>query len=130
MFRTARVLIVDDSAMMRRVTRQRLHELGCSELVEADGGDAAWALLQAWPFDFVVTDWEMPGLSGIQLLHRIRADARLARLPVVVVTARAGREGLAEAIRAGASGYLPKPYSAGALGERIRRFLRGGVAAP
>ena len=87
-----KILIVDDFSTMRRIVKNLLNDLGFANTTEADDGKTAWPMLQAGDFDFVVTDWNMPGMTGIELLKSIRADARLAKLPVLMVTAEAQRD--------------------------------------
>ncbi len=126
-------LVVDDFSTMRRIVRNLLKELGYTNVDEAEDGNAALAKLRAEPFDFVVSDWNMPNMTGIELLRAIRADAALKHLPVLMVTAEAKKENIIEAAQAGASGYVVKPFTAGTLGEKLNKIFKTmgavGVAA-
>lgn len=116
-------LIVDDFSTMRRIIRNLLKELGYSNVDEAEDGDSAWNKLKSSEFNFVISDWNMPGRDGLSLLKLIRADASLAKLPVLMVTAEAKKENIIEAAQAGASGYIVKPFSASTLDEKINKIL-------
>lgn len=116
-------LVVDDFSTMRRIVRNLLKELGYNSVEEAEDGNAALAKLKRESFDFVITDWNMPGMDGLQLLQAIRADAGLAPLPVLMVTAEAKRENIIAAAQAGASGYIVKPFTAATLDEKIGKIL-------
>ncbi|MDM4770777.1 chemotaxis response regulator CheY [Solimonas sp. SE-A11] len=125
-----KILIVDDFSTMRRIVKNLLADLGYTNTTEADDGKSAWPLLQAGDFEFVVTDWNMPGMTGIDLLKNIRADARLAKLPVLMVTAEAQRDQIIEAAKAGVNGYIIKPFTAVTLKEKIDKiFQRAAEAA-
>ena len=119
-----KILIVDDFSTMRRIVKNLLGDLGYGNTTEADDGKTAWPLLQAGEFDFVVTDWNMPGMTGIDLLKNIRGDARLAKLPVLMVTAEAQREQIIEAAKAGVNGYIIKPFTAVTLKEKIDKIFQ------
>ena len=119
-----KILIVDDFSTMRRIVKNLLNDLGYSNTTEADDGKTAWPLLQAGEFDFVVTDWNMPGMTGIDLLKSIRGDARLAKLPVLMVTAEAQRDQIIEAAKAGVNGYIIKPFTAVTLKEKIDKIFQ------
>jgi two-component system chemotaxis response regulator CheY len=118
-----RFLVVDDFSTMRRIVRNLLKELGHTEVEEADDGNVALARLKAEKFDFVVSDWNMPNMTGIDLLKAIRADAKLKHLPVLMVTAEAKKENIVEAAQAGASGYVVKPFAVATLDEKISKIL-------
>jgi two-component system chemotaxis response regulator CheY len=125
-----RILIVDDFSTMRRIVKNLLNDLGYTNTAEAEDGQSALNLLRAQPFDFVVTDWNMPGMTGIELLKAIRADAKLAKLPVLMVTAEAKREQIVEAAQAGVNGYIIKPFTAETLKDKLAKiFERLGIAA-
>ena len=127
-----RFLVVDDFSTMRRIVRNLLKELGHTDAEEADDGTVALARLKAEKFDFVISDWNMPNMTGIDLLKAIRADAALKHLPVLMVTAEAKKENIVEAAQAGASGYVVKPFTAATLDEKINKILtkiKGEVAA-
>jgi two-component system chemotaxis response regulator CheY len=125
-----KILIVDDFSTMRRIVKNLLHDLGYTNTHEADDGKTAWPLLQAGDYEFVVTDWNMPGMTGIDLLKAIRGEARLAALPVLMVTAEAQRDQIIEAAKAGVNGYIIKPFTAVTLKEKLDKiFARLAEAA-
>jgi two-component system chemotaxis response regulator CheY len=124
-----RILIVDDFSTMRRIVKNLLNDLGFSNTAEAEDGNAALAALRASKFDFVVTDWNMPGMTGIELLKEIRADASLAKMPVLMVTAEAKREQIIEAAQAGVNGYIIKPFTAATLQEKLTKIFERLEAA-
>lgn len=116
-------LIVDDFSTMRRIIRNLLKELAFTNADEAEDGIAALAKLRDGNFDFVVSDWNMPNMTGIELLKAIRADAALKHLPVLMVTAEAKKENIIEAAQAGASGYVVKPFTAAVLEEKLNKIF-------
>lgn len=119
-----KILIVDDFSTMRRILRNLLKELGFLNIEEAiDGQDALNKLRQVGNFEFVVTDWNMPNMSGIELLRAIRTDTALKHLPVLMVTAEAKRENIITAAQAGASGYVVKPFSVATLDEKLKKIF-------
>ncbi len=125
-----RILIVDDFSTMRRIIKNLLGDLGYTNTAEADDGSTALVALAQGNFDFVVTDWNMPGTTGIELLRAIRADERLKTLPVLMVTAESKREQIIEAAQAGVNGYVIKPFTAQTLEEKLGKiFERLGAAA-
>ena len=115
-----KILVVDDFATMRRIIRNLLKELGFNNVDEAEDGVNALAKLRADRFDFVVSDWNMPNMTGIDLLRNIRSDAQLKDLPVLMVTAEAKKENIIAAAQAGASGYVVKPFTAATLDEKLK----------
>ncbi|MDD5384871.1 MAG: chemotaxis response regulator CheY [Gallionella sp.] len=119
-----RFLVVDDFSTMRRIVRNLLKELGFLNVQEAEDGVDALAKLRADEFDFVVSDWNMPNMTGIDLLREIRADAKLKHLPVLMVTAEAKKENIIEAAKAGASGYVVKPFTAATLDEKLKKIFQ------
>ncbi|HHH48731.1 MAG TPA: chemotaxis protein CheY [Gammaproteobacteria bacterium] len=123
MDKNMKILIVDDFSTMRRIIKNLLRDLGFSNTQEADDGLTALPMLQAGGFDFLVTDWNMPGMQGIDLLKAVRADAELASLPVLMVTAEQKREQIIEAAQAGVNGYIVKPFTAQTLKEKIDKIF-------
>ena len=117
-------LVVDDFSTMRRIVRNLLKELGFTNVQEAEDGVEALIKLRADKFDFVVSDWNMPNMTGIELLREIRADASLKHLPVLMVTAEAKKENIIEAAKAGASGYVVKPFTAATLDEKLKKIFQ------
>ncbi|KLD73186.1 chemotaxis response regulator CheY [Xanthomonas campestris pv. phormiicola] len=130
MNKNMRILIVDDFSTMRRIVKNLLGDLGFTNTAEAEDGNSALAALRSAPFEFVVTDWNMPGMTGIDLLRNIRADDKLKHLPVLMVTAEAKREQIIEAAQAGVNGYIIKPFTAQTLQEKLGKiFERMGATA-
>ena len=123
MNKNMKILVVDDFSTMRRIVKNLLRDLGFSNTHEADDGTSAWPMLQNGDFDFVVTDWNMPGMTGIDLLKKIRADERLKSTPVLMVTAEAKRDQIVAAAQAGVNGYVVKPFTAAALKEKIEKIF-------
>ena len=122
-------LVVDDFSTMRRIIKNLLHDLGYTNGTEADDGTTALPLLKDGNFDFLITDWNMPGMPGLELLKLVRADARLGKMPVLMLTAEAKREQIVEAVQAGVSGYVIKPFTAVTLKEKIDKILAARAAA-
>ncbi|WP_373975877.1 chemotaxis response regulator CheY [Chitinibacter sp. SCUT-21] len=118
-----RFLVVDDFSTMRRIVRNLLKELGFTNVDEAEDGQVALHKLKNGQFEFVVTDWNMPNMTGIELLKAIRSDAQLKHLPVLMVTAEAKKENIIEAATAGASGYVVKPFTAATLDEKLKKIF-------
>lgn len=118
-----RILIVDDFSTMRRIVKNLLNDLGFTNTAEADDGTTALVELQKAKFDLVVTDWNMPGMPGIDLLKAIRADESLAKIPVLMVTAEAKREQIIEAAQAGVNGYVIKPFTAATLEDKLTKIF-------
>lgn len=116
-------LVVDDFSTMRRIVRNLLKELGFLNVDEAEDGAVALAKLTSEPFDFVVTDWNMPNMDGLTLLQKVRADPQLKHLPVLMITAEAKKENIVAAAQAGASGYIVKPFTAGTLNEKLSKIF-------
>lgn len=116
-------LVVDDFSTMRRIIKNLLHDLGYSNVTEADDGKTALPMLQAGSFDFLITDWNMPGMPGLELLKAVRADTRLSKMPVLMLTAEAKRDQIIEAAQAGVNGYVIKPFTAETLKEKLDKIL-------
>jgi len=116
-------LVVDDFSTMRRIVRNLLKELGYINADEAEDGAVALQKLKGGGFDFVVTDWNMPNMDGLQLLQAVRADPALQNLPVLMITAEAKKENIIAAAQAGASGYIVKPFTAATLGEKLAKIF-------
>ncbi len=123
MNKNMKILIVDDFSTMRRIVKNLLRDLGFNNTQEADDGLTALPMLKNGDFDFVVTDWNMPGMQGIDLLKHIRADAELKHLPVLMITAEAKREQIIEAAQAGVNGYIVKPFTAATLKEKLDKIF-------
>lgn len=120
-----KILVVDDFSTMRRIVRNLLVELGFTNTLiqEADDGENAIAMLRSTPFELVVTDWNMPNMTGIDLLRAIRAEPKLKGLPVLMVTAENNREQIIAAAQAGVNGYIVKPFTAATLEEKLGKIF-------
>lgn len=118
-----RFLVVDDFATMRRIVRNLLKDLGFNNVEEAEDGQDALTKLRASAFDFVISDWNMPHMDGLELLSEIRKDAALKAMPVLMVTAEAKKENIVAAAQAGASGYVVKPFTAATLEEKLSKIF-------
>jgi two-component system, chemotaxis family, chemotaxis protein CheY len=123
MDKNMKILVVDDFPTMRRIVRNLLKELGFSNVDEAEDGAAGLVRLRGGGFDFVISDWNMPNLDGLEMLKQIRGDAALAHLPVLMVTAESKKENIIAAAQAGASGYVVKPFTAATLDEKLQKIL-------
>ncbi len=116
-------LVVDDFSTMRRIIRNLLKELGYNNVDEAEDGSMALAKLKRENFDFIVSDWNMPVMDGLELLKAVRADPKLTHIPMLMVTAEAKKENIIAAAQAGASSYVVKPFTAATLDEKITKIL-------
>lgn len=123
MDKNIKILIVDDFSTMRRIIKNLLRDLGFTNTHEADDGTTALPMLKSGDYDFLVTDWNMPGMNGIELLKHVRSDEKLAALPVLMVTAEAKRDQIIEAAQAGVNGYVVKPFTAQVLKEKIEKIF-------
>jgi len=117
-------LVVDDFSTMRRIVRNLLKELGFTNVDEAEDGQVALHKLKNQHFDFIVSDWNMPNMTGIELLKAVRADQQIKHLPFMMITAEAKRENIIEAAMAGASGYIVKPFTAATLEEKMNKIFQ------
>ena len=118
-----KVLIVDDFSTMRRIIKNLLRDLGFNNTSEADDGNTALPMLKSGGYDFLITDWNMPGMTGIDLLKAVRNDPDMANLPVLLVTAEAKKEQIIEAAQAGVNGYIVKPFNVATLKEKIEKIF-------
>jgi two-component system chemotaxis response regulator CheY len=119
-----KILVVDDMVTMRRIVRNILKQLGFSNIDEAENGQEALQKLRADTFGFVVSDWNMPVMTGIDMLRAIRADEKLKTTPVLMVTAEAQQSNLVEAVQAGVNNYVVKPFTAETLQEKIAKIFK------
>jgi len=117
------ILVVDDFPTMRRIVRSLLKELGFTNVEEAEDGQEALDKLKSGDFEFVVSDWNMPNLDGLEMLKQIRADEAMKALPVLMVTAEAKKENIVAAAQAGANGYIVKPFTAATLEEKLNKIF-------
>lgn len=118
-----KILVVDDFSTMRRIIKNLLKELGLTNVVEADDGATALPILKAGGIEFLITDWNMPTMTGIDLLKHVRSDPNLRDIPVLMVTAEAKREQIITAAQAGVNGYVVKPFTAAVLKEKIDKIF-------
>lgn len=118
-----KILVVDDFSTMRRIIKNLLKDLGMTNVQEADDGQTALPILKEGGIDFLVTDWNMPGMTGIDLLKEVRSDPNLASMPVLMVTAEAKKEQIIAAAQAGVNGYVVKPFTAAVLKEKIDKIF-------
>ncbi len=118
-----KVLVVDDMSTMRRIVKNVLKQIGFSDLTEAENGQDALTKLKGGGFGLVVSDWNMPVMLGIDLLRALRADPELKNLPFLMVTAEAQNENIIEAVQAGVSNYVVKPFTAEALQGKLEKIL-------
>ena len=116
-------LVVDDFSTMRRIVRNLLKELGYTNAEEAEDGAVALQKLKGGVYDFVISDWNMPNMDGLQLLQAVRADPTLKHLPVLMITAEAKKENIIAAAQSGASGYIVKPFTAGTLNDKLVKIF-------
>ncbi|GAB2951615.1 MULTISPECIES: chemotaxis response regulator CheY [Aquaspirillum] len=119
-----RFLVVDDFSTMRRIIRNLLKELGFTNVDEAEDGTAALHKLKTQAYEFVISDWNMPNMTGIELLRAVRADPQIKHLPFLMITAEAKRENIIEAATAGANGYIVKPFTAAVLEEKLAKIFQ------
>ena len=117
-------LVVDDFSTMRRIVRGLLKEMGCDNIDEAEDGAVALNMLKAKPYDFVVSDINMPNMNGFDLLKAVKADDSLKHLPVLMVTAEARKEDIVLAAQSGAAGYIVKPFTKATLEEKVQKILQ------
>ena len=116
-------LVVDDFSTMRRIVRNLLKENGFDRVDEAEDGALAYQRLQQGGIDFVVTDWNMPNMDGLELVKKIRSTPALAQLPILMITAEAKRENIISAAQAGATGYIVKPFTAQILSDKLKKIF-------
>lgn len=120
-----RFLVVDDSSTMRRILRNSLKAVGFDDTLEAENGESALARLQTDKVDFVITDWNMPVMNGIELVAAMRNNAALKATPVLMVTTMAEKENILQAMQAGVTNYVVKPFDAATLKKKIDQILGG-----
>ncbi len=118
-----KILIVDDFSTMRRIIKNLMRDLGFNNTFEADDGTTALPMLKNGDYDFLVTDWNMPGMQGIDLLRAVRADPSMSTLPVLLVTAESKKDQIVMAAEAGVNGYIVKPFTAATLEEKIKKIF-------
>lgn len=123
MDKNMKILVVDDFATMRKVVRNLLKQVGYENIAEAEDGAIALRILKSQKVDFVISDWNMPNMNGLELLKAVRADGDLAKTPFLMVTAEALQENVIAAVKAGVSNYIVKPFTAEVLNEKINKIV-------
>jgi len=118
-----RILVVDDFSTMRKIIKNILRQLGFNNVVEADDGTTAWETLNRDNIDFIISDWNMPQMTGIELLRKVRASEEYATTPFLMVTAEAQQENIIEAVQAKVSNYIVKPFTPETLGQKIDKIF-------
>jgi two-component system chemotaxis response regulator CheY len=119
-----KILIVDDFATMRRILKNILKQLGFKSLVEADDGTTAWEVLEGQHIDLIISDWNMPKMTGLELLKKVRASDTYKKTPFLMVTAEAQKQNVIEAVQAGVSNYVVKPFTAEAISDKLEKILK------
>lgn len=119
-----RVLVVDDFATMRKVVRNMLRQLGVENVNEAENGDEAFRMVKAGNFGLIVSDWNMPVMTGLEFLKEVRADESTKSIPFLMVTAEALKENIIQAIQAGASNYIVKPFTPQVFEEKLGTIFK------
>ncbi|MEJ5363739.1 MAG: response regulator [Desulfosoma sp.] len=122
-YKDMKVLVVDDFATMRRIVKNILRELDFKEIVEAENGAAAVKILESQDIDLIVSDWNMPKMTGLDLLKWVRANEKTKNLPFLMVTAEAQKENVVEAVKAKVSNYIVKPFTAAVMAEKLAKIL-------
>ena len=120
-----KIIVVDDFSTMRRIIKNILRQLEFTNVQEADDGATAWPKIQSESFDLIITDWNMPKMSGLELLKNVRNDENLKATPVLMVTAEALKENIIEAVKAGVSHYIIKPFTAETMQEKLEKIFGG-----
>lgn len=124
-----KILVVDDMSTMRKIIKNMLGQIGFKNITEADDGASAWPLIQSAikegkPYEFIVSDWNMPQMSGLDLLKHIRETPGLEKLPFLMITAEAEQGNVVIAVKAGVSNFIVKPFSAQVLKEKIDKIFK------
>jgi two-component system, chemotaxis family, chemotaxis protein CheY len=123
MDRKIKILVVDDFSTMRRIVKNLLKQIGYENIEEAEDGQQAFSKLKDEKYQFVVSDWNMPNMTGIELLKSVRSDPDLKDLPFLMITAEAEKEKVVEAIKAGVNNYIIKPFTAEILKEKMNKIV-------
>jgi two-component system chemotaxis response regulator CheY len=122
--RNINILVVDDLSSMRRLVQSALNDLGYAKVTGVGDGQSAYSRLKAGSYDLLITDWEMPGMSGVDLVRKLRAEERTSKLPVLMISSITDSEQIAEAVQAGVSGYVMVPFTQANLKDKIDSVLR------
>ncbi|MDY6824206.1 MAG: chemotaxis response regulator CheY [Thermodesulfobacteriota bacterium] len=118
-----KILVVDDFSTMRRIVKNILKQLGFTNITEADDGTTAWEELQKNKFDLIISDWNMPKMTGLDLLKKVREDDQLKDIPFLMVTAEAQKQNVVEAVKAGVTNYIVKPFTAEGVTEKLEKIF-------
>jgi two-component system chemotaxis response regulator CheY len=121
--KSMRILVVDDFSTMRRIIKNILKQLEFNNVVDADDGSSAWEVLNKDKIDFVISDWNMPKMSGLELLKKVRNSEEFADLPFLMVTAEGQQENIIEAVQAGVSNYIVKPFTPETIEQKISKIF-------
>ncbi len=122
--RNIKILVVDDMSTMRRIIKNLLNQLGYKNIDEAEDGAIAYQKLKKAKYDFVVTDWNMPNMTGIELVQKIRNNSELKHLPILMVTAEAKKENVILALKAGVNNYIVKPFPSEILKDKMEKIFK------
>ena len=126
--RTMKILVVDDFSTMRRIVKNLLMQLGFNQIEEAEDGKVALNKLNAGKFDFVISDWNMPNMMGIDLLRSVRSDPVLKSIPFMMITAESQKDNVLQAVQAGVSNYVVKPFTADTLETKLAMIFKKPAA--
>ena len=118
-----KILVVDDFATMRRILKNILKQLGFKNLVEADDGTTAWEILEGQSIDLIISDWNMPKMTGLELLKTVRASDDYKDIPFLMVTAEAQKQNVLDAVQAGVSNYVVKPFTAEQISDKLEKIF-------
>lgn len=124
-----KILVIDDMATMRKIIKNMLSQIGFTNITEADDGATAWPMIQEAlegpaPYEFIVSDWNMPQMSGLDLLKHVRDTEALKQLPFLMITAEAEQGNVVIAVKAGVSNFIVKPFSAAVLKDKIEKIFK------
>ena len=119
----SKILIVDDFPTMRKIVRGVLKQIGYTNIDEAEDGALAYAKVETGDYDFIISDWNMPNMTGLEFLKAVRANPKSKHIPFLMVTAEADKENIVEAVKSGVSNYVVKPFNAGTLKEKIDKIF-------
>jgi two-component system, chemotaxis family, chemotaxis protein CheY len=119
-----KILVVDDFATMRRIVKSNLKQMGFSKIFEAEDGVSALEELKKEKVDLIISDWNMPNMTGLELLKAVRSDEGLKQIPFVMVTAEGQQGNVMEAVKAGVTNYVVKPFTPATLEEKLKKVLR------
>ena len=119
-----KILVVDDFATMRKVVRNMLRQLGCENVTEAENGEEGFRAAQAGEFGLIVSDWNMPVMTGLEFLKAVRSEEKTKSTPFLMVTAEALKENIIQAIQSGASNYIVKPFTPQVFEEKLKAIFK------